>query len=93
VIELSEELSTGWAEPPVAASDVPAALRSEPVVEPMSPGGQGAVTTLADVERAHILRALTASRWRIAGPEGAGAVLGMHPNTLRHRMKKLKIER
>jgi len=51
------------------------------------------VSTLADVERAHILRALEATRWRLAGPEGAGALLGMHPNTLRHRMKKLRIER
>jgi formate hydrogenlyase transcriptional activator len=48
---------------------------------------------LADIERAHILRALEAARWRLAGPDGAGAVLGMHPNTLRHRMKKLRIER
>jgi transcriptional regulator with GAF, ATPase, and Fis domain len=51
------------------------------------------VRTLAEVERAHITRALEQTRWRLAGPDGAGALLGMHPNTLRHRMKKLRIER
>jgi formate hydrogenlyase transcriptional activator len=50
-------------------------------------------STLAQLERAHILRALEATHWRLAGPEGAGALLDMHPNTLRHRMKKLNIER
>jgi len=57
------------------------------------PRSDKAVSTLADVEREHILRALEATRWRLAGPEGAGVLLGMHPNTLRHRMKKLRIQR
>ena len=49
--------------------------------------------TLEDVERTHILAALEKTRWRLAGPSGAGAVLGLHPNTLRHRMKKLGLTR
>jgi sugar diacid utilization regulator len=32
-------------------------------------------------------------RWRINGPGNAAAVLGLHPNTLRFRMKKLGIQR
>ena len=29
--------------------------------------------------------------WKIHGPGGAGEVLGINPNTLRHRMRKLGI--
>jgi formate hydrogenlyase transcriptional activator len=42
-------------------------------------------------EREHIAAALAAARWRIAGPDGAAAALGLHPNTLRSRMKRLGI--
>ena len=31
--------------------------------------------------------------WVIEGPPGAAKILGLHPNTLRSRMKKLGIER
>jgi transcriptional regulator with GAF, ATPase, and Fis domain len=49
--------------------------------------------TLAEHERAHILRVLERTGFRIAGRSGAGAALGMHPNTLRSRMKRLGISR
>jgi transcriptional regulator with GAF, ATPase, and Fis domain len=48
---------------------------------------------LEAVERRHILTALERCRWRIGGERGAGAALGLHPNTLRYRMKKLGIDR
>jgi PAS domain S-box-containing protein len=44
-------------------------------------------------ERNHILAALTQSAWIIDGPKGAAKILGLHPNTLRSRMKKLGIAR
>ncbi len=47
--------------------------------------------TLADAERAHILRALESTNWRIKGPKGAATVLGLNPATLYSRMKKLGI--
>ncbi len=37
----------------------------------------------------HIRRALAVSRGRISGAGGAADLLGLHPNTLRSRMKKL----
>jgi transcriptional regulator with GAF, ATPase, and Fis domain len=43
--------------------------------------------------RNHILVALEQSSWVIDGPRGAAKVLGLHPNTLRSRMKKLGIVR
>jgi formate hydrogenlyase transcriptional activator len=47
--------------------------------------------TLADSERELILRALETTGWRIKGPKGAAAALGLHPSTLYNRMKKLGI--
>jgi len=50
-------------------------------------------TTLSAVERTHIEEVLRACRWRINGPGNAAERLGLHPNTLRFRMKKLGIVR
>jgi transcriptional regulator with GAF, ATPase, and Fis domain len=49
--------------------------------------------TLQDVERRHIEQALRRCGWRINGRGNAAEVLGLHPNTLRFRMKKLGIRR
>ncbi|MDD4932699.1 MAG: sigma 54-interacting transcriptional regulator [Methylacidiphilaceae bacterium] len=43
---------------------------------------------LQEIEQRQILKALEQCRWRISGPQGAAALLGLHPNTLRFRMKK-----
>jgi transcriptional regulator with GAF, ATPase, and Fis domain len=45
------------------------------------------------VQREHILRVLKATHWVIEGNSGAAVKLGLKPATLRHRMKKLGIER
>ena len=50
-------------------------------------------STLQDVERRHIELALRRCGWRINGSGNAAEVLGLHPNTLRFRMKKLGIRR
>jgi ABC-type nitrate/sulfonate/bicarbonate transport system permease component len=42
-------------------------------------------------EISNIVRVLRSRRWQIAGPDGAAEVLGLHPNTLRSRMKRLGI--
>jgi transcriptional regulator with GAF, ATPase, and Fis domain len=49
--------------------------------------------TLATVERAHIEAVLDECDWRINGPGHAAEKLGLHPNTVRFRMKKLGIAR
>ncbi|HXE33506.1 MAG TPA: sigma 54-interacting transcriptional regulator [Verrucomicrobiae bacterium] len=51
------------------------------------------ISTLEDAERQHILRALRQTEWRIAGPRGAAAILGMKRTTLQARMRKLGIRR
>jgi len=55
------------------------------------PPGDG--TTLMSVERTHIQEVLRNCGWRINGLGNAAERLGMHPNTLRFRMKKLGIVR
>ena len=48
---------------------------------------------LDDVERDHIRAVLERCGWRVNGEGNAAEVLGLHPNTLRFRMKKLGITR
>jgi formate hydrogenlyase transcriptional activator len=50
-------------------------------------------TTLEEVERSHIMAVLNQTRGIVEGPRGAAKILGLHPNTLRHRMQKLKLKR
>ena len=50
-------------------------------------------STLEQVEREHIARALKQTDGVINGERGAAKVLGLHPNTLRSRMKKFNIAR
>ncbi len=50
-------------------------------------------SSLEAIERCHILSVLERTRWVIDGPRGAAKLLGLHPNTLRSRLKKLGIER
>jgi transcriptional regulator with GAF, ATPase, and Fis domain len=49
--------------------------------------------TLEAIERRYIEETLHRCRWRINGPGNAAEVLGLHPNTLRFRLKKLGIQR
>ncbi|MFD2230218.1 sigma-54 interaction domain-containing protein [Alkalimarinus sediminis] len=52
-----------------------------------------ASTTLAEVERQHIINTLNSVNWIIAGKQGAAAMLDLPPSTLRSKMKKLAITR
>ncbi len=61
------------------------------------PGGDGAAneqgTAMSDVERAHLLRVLEQTAWRIRGDNGAAAILGLKPTTLEFRIAKLGLRR
>ncbi len=50
-------------------------------------------TTLREAEREHILRTLKDTKWRIGGPAGAAARLGMKRTTLSSLVKRLGIDR
>ena len=67
-----------------------------PSAEPPPAASAGEPPPLESLEsnmRSHILAALEKSGWVIDGPRGAAKILGLHPNTLRSRMKKLGIVR
>jgi transcriptional regulator with GAF, ATPase, and Fis domain len=49
----------------------------------------GRLDTLEAVERRHIQRVLKHTTGKLYGEEGAAAILGLNPSTLRSRMKKL----
>jgi formate hydrogenlyase transcriptional activator len=59
--------------------------RSEPASQSAQPGN------LDDVQKAHILSVLKSTGGVVEGAKGAAVILGVHPNTLRSRMKKLGI--
>jgi DNA-binding NtrC family response regulator len=49
--------------------------------------------SLMDIERNHIVRILEQTGWRIEGTRGAAHALGLHPSTLRGRLRKLGVRR
>ncbi len=54
-------------------------------------GSAATADTLDAIQRAHIEAILAECGWRINGRRNAAERLGLHPNTLRFRMKKLGI--
>jgi formate hydrogenlyase transcriptional activator len=52
---------------------------------------QTQLSTLEEMEREHVLRALKESNWVTGGPKGAAAKLGMKRTTLAYRIRKLGI--
>jgi formate hydrogenlyase transcriptional activator len=63
------------------------------IVEPGFAFESDLYASLEEVEKQHILQVLEKTGWLISGPNGAGAILKLHPNTLRSRMKRLGIHR
>jgi formate hydrogenlyase transcriptional activator len=56
---------------------------------PSEPSADG--LTLRAAERDHIIKALEATNWVLAGPRGAAARLGMKRTTLQSKMRKLGV--
>ena len=86
ILELDNDLTAV----PVASS-VPQSSSQGSIV--VSDSDRSANRTLREVERDHILAVLRDTNGVIEGTNGAAKTLGMHPNTLRHRMEKLGIKR
>ncbi len=53
--------------------------------------GRSKLVTLEEVEREYIIEVLQRTDWKISGKNSASDILGLHHNTLRHRMDKLNI--
>jgi len=57
---------------------------------------QGIIRTakeLEELERANIVCALNAAKWKVSGEKGAAKLLGVNASTLSSRMKALKIQK
>jgi formate hydrogenlyase transcriptional activator len=69
------------------------ALRAplEELKQETSQGVQTNLSTLEEMEREHVLRALKESNWVTGGPKGAAVRLGMKRTTLAYRIRKLGI--
>ncbi|MEO5956285.1 MAG: sigma 54-interacting transcriptional regulator [Nitrospiraceae bacterium] len=66
----------------------------EQFLTPPSPLAEAEATdNLQELERQHILQMLERTQWRIYGPNGAAAQLGLNPSTLRSRLKRLDLKR
>jgi PAS domain S-box-containing protein len=64
--------------------------------EETAPAGSNRILRIRDLqqlERENILRALESTAWRVAGKDGAAALLGMNPSTLNSRIRALRIQR
>ena len=66
-------------------------ILNPPIPELFRRGRVAPPTTLRECEREHILKAVEAANWVIAGPHGAAARLGVARSTLMYRMRKLAI--
>jgi formate hydrogenlyase transcriptional activator len=70
----------------------PGTVLRVPHSELKSPSESASETlTLHAAERIHILKALEATHWVLAGPHGAAARLGMKRTTLQSKMRKLGV--
>lgn len=74
---------------PLKFADIFPALNEK--MENVAEGGVDYVR-LDDVERAHLVKILARVGGRINGAGGAAELVGVHPNTLRHRLRKLGIK-
>jgi formate hydrogenlyase transcriptional activator len=63
------------------------------IVESILPPAVPTSHTLEEIERGHIVTVLNQTKGVVVGPRGAAKILGLHPNTLRHRMQKLGLKR
>src|SRR5262249_24852984 len=93
-LEIDPEVFASAAAARAANADPPTPSGSErPRPTAASAGPTPPLESMESSTRNHILAALEKFGWVIDGPRGAANILGLHPHTLRSRMKKLAIVR
>jgi formate hydrogenlyase transcriptional activator len=88
VLELDPDLVAALCPPGSCSSKNKA---SEPVHPSIAPSSTP--LTLEELERSHVAAVLNQTGGVVEGPRGAAKILGLHPNTLRHRIQKLGLKR
>ncbi len=92
VIERSAILSRGeWLIVESLGAETP--LTTHTLASGSAVDHDGAETTMAEIQRRHIVGVMQKTHGVIEGDEGAARLLNMSPSTLRYRMKKLGIDR
>jgi len=76
---------------PVTAERTPPPVAIAPSAA--SQPGSGATRTIEEVERGYVSEVLAETGWVIEGERGAARRLGLHPNTLRSRLKRWGLTR
>jgi transcriptional regulator with GAF, ATPase, and Fis domain len=69
--------------------------QSEPAIEVPGVASRAGVVTYEELrqrERDNLIAGLKETNWRISGPDGAAALLGLKPTTLASKMKAMKIQ-
>lgn len=56
-------------------------------------GSKNKILPFKEFERQYIIKILDLTYWRVAGKNGAAKILDLHPETLRSKMRKLKISK
>ncbi|MDE0362517.1 MAG: histidine kinase, partial [Rhodospirillaceae bacterium] len=81
----------------LAMADIPKpASVSAPVSADPDGNGEPTLMTeqeLLELQKNNLLAALTATGWRVSGPRGAAALVGLKPSTFTDRIKKFGIAR
>ena len=85
------ELDPSFFETAKPTSKAPGPEEAEPEAATATSEAEVRLIPLDEIDREHITRVLEACRWQINGSGKAAEILGLHPSTLRHRMKKLGI--
>jgi formate hydrogenlyase transcriptional activator len=91
---LPNSLSTSqasWSSALKVKADVLSLEESVRRIEPGAMPEPEFTDSLENIQRQHILRVLERTGWVISGPNGAGTILNLHPNTLRSLMERLGI--
>ena len=79
-------------DPPILT--IPSAEKTPSNTPPHEPDIDGDILRpLHEIEARYIERVLSATHWVVEGPRGAARILGLHPSTLRSRMKRLGLAR
>ncbi len=68
-------------------------IQKNSLKEPVAVDGVMTVDEERDRSRNNIIAALKKSRWKVYGSDGAANILGLHPQTLTNKMKKLGIKK
>ena len=81
----------------LAMADIPKpASAAAPVLADPDGNGKPTLMTeqeLLELQKKNLVAALTATGWRVSGPRGAAALVGLKPSTFTDRMKKFDIAR